>query len=608
MTLKKWIVIMLAAMLLCACLFMAMNILVDPFGVFGDVLLDWYSYDMTMNPRTAKIAYLDKHYEEYDSYIIGCSKTSSFSADTLEQYYEGSSFYNMLMYGGDLYDIEKTADYILDNYSPERIIINLGLEETVSYNTGSDDIKTRLHAKVDGSSVLTFYLEHLFLHPQYSWDKLTALRSNTYLPTTADVFDVETGAYDKSLRDVEAIGSLSAYESKYPAFSVSYGKYSSMPYMDTVVEAVARLKAKCEDMGVEFTLVLSPVYCTELRSYESEDLAEYWRALASVTDFWDFSGFTSVSYEPRYFYDAYHFRNAVGDMALARMFGDDSVYVPGDFGCLVTAENVEERLLTAFADEEVSTDSNSVQVPILLYHGIGYEEGNSLVVTPETFEAQMAALAEAGYTALFFSDLVSYVEQGTALPEKCVVITFDDGYENNYEYAMPILEKYGMKATVHVIGVSVGKDSYKDTGVAIYPHFDAEQAAEMLASGVIDLQSHSFDMHQSHGLDEDARLGVLQKEGESESGYIAALRSDFALSKALLADLGADVTCFAYPQGYYTELSEAILREEGVKVTLSVNDGVAEIVRGLPQSLLALERLNITENDSPEGLLQRIGG
>lgn len=608
MTLKKWIIIMLAVMLLCACAFMAMNVIVDPFGVFGDSFLDWYSYDMTMNPRTSKIAYLDREHENYNSYIIGCSKTSSFSAETLEKYYPGSSFYNMLMYGGDMYDIEKTALYIIENYSPERIIINLGLEETVSYNTGSDDLKTCLHAKVDGSSLLTFYLRHLFLHPQYSWDKLSALREDTYLPTTADVFDVETGAYDKSLRDVEAIGSLEAYRLKYPAFAVSYGKYSSMPYTETVARAVGNIKSECERRGIEFALILSPEYCTELRSYEREDLENYWRALAAVTDFWDFSGFTSVSYDSRYFYDAYHFRNAVGDMALARMFGDESVYVPDDLGYHVSAENVEERLLTAFYDSGEAAQDNSASVPILLYHGIGYEKGNSLIVTPETFESQMSALHDAGYTAVFFDELLAYVEKGEALPEKAVVISFDDGYENNYEYAMPILEKYGLCATVHVIGVSLGKDTYKDTGVAIYPHFDADQAEEMLSSGVFDLQSHSYDMHQSETLDADARVGVLQKSGEGESEYISALRADVRKSIAQLRGLGSDAFVFAYPQGYYTSLSEAVLREEGIKISLSVNDGVAEIIKGLPQSLLALERLNVTEADSPERLLQRIGG
>lgn len=608
MKLKPWLLVMTATMAVCACLFMGMNLLADPFGVFGDKVLDWYEYDMTMNPRTSKISYLDKHWQEYDSYIIGCSKTSSFSVEKLEMYYKGASFYNLLMYGGDLYDIETTANYILDNYQPKRILINLGLEEATVYNTGEDDVKTQLHAKVGGQSELLFYLKHLFLHPQYTWDKLWARKDDAYLPTAADVFDVETGSYNKSVRDVEPIGSLETYEAKYPAFDTTYAPYDSMPYAEQVATALERLKARCMEQNVEFMLLLSPIYCQELRTYEKEDLDAYWTALADVTDFWDFSGFTSVSYDPRYFYDAYHFRNAVGDMALARIFGDESIYVPDDFGCYVTADNVAQRLETCFVDSGVVSEDISIEVPILLYHRIGYESDNPLVVTPETFEAQITALKEAGYTAVFFDELVDYVEKGVPLPEKPVVITFDDGYLSNYEYAFPILEKTGMKATVHVIGVSVGKDTYKDTGVSIYPHFSTQQGSEMIASGVMDLQSHSYDMHQSETMDADPRTGVLQKEKESEEDYIEAFRSDFRRSREQLEEMGADVSVFAYPLGYYTELSEVLLREEGIKVTLTVNDGVAEIIKGLPQSLLNLERLNITEGDTPQRLLERMAG
>ena len=87
-----------------------------------------------------------------------------------------------------------------------------------------------------------------------------------------------------------------------------------------------------------------------------------------------------------------------------------------------------------------------------------------------------------------------------------------------------------------------------------------------------------------------------------------ALRTDFRRSREQLEKMGADIFVFAYPQGYYTDLSEALLREEGIKVTLTVNDGVAEIVKGLPQSLLGLERLNITEGDDPLRLLERMAG
>lgn len=89
------------------------------------------------------------------------------------------------------------------------------------------------------------------------------------------------------------------------------------------------------------------------------------------------------------------------------------------------------------------------------------------------------------------------MEKGEALPEKPVVITFDDGYQSNYEYAYPILKKYGMKATIFVIGSSVGKDEYKDTGLPMLPHFGVSEAREMENSGLISIQSHTYDLHQN---------------------------------------------------------------------------------------------------------------
>lgn len=135
-----------------------------------------------------------------------------------------------------------------------------------------------------------------------------------------------------------------------------------------------------------------------------------------------------------------------------------------------------------------------VQVPILLYHHFS-EQGSG--VTPETFELHMRTLAEAGYTAVTFDQLVNYVQRRGELPERPVCITMDDGYLSNYEIAWPILERYGMKATIFVIGSSVGHtERYKDTEYPITPHFTWEQGREMVRSGTVDLQCHTYDMHQ----------------------------------------------------------------------------------------------------------------
>ena len=171
-----------------------------------------------------------------------------------------------------------------------------------------------------------------------------------------------------------------------------------------------------------------------------------------------------------------------------------------DFGAYVTADNVAEHVAQMAQAEPLPLEEYTAQVPVLMYHHISEEGNDSTELSPEAFEAQIAALAEAGYTAVFPEDLAAYVREGKELPEKPIVITFDDGYLSNYEYAYPILKKYGMVATIFVIGSTVGDtEHYKDTDYPITPHFSCEQAKEMVDSGVISIQSHTYDMHQWGG-------------------------------------------------------------------------------------------------------------
>lgn len=620
MSFKKWIAVFISTVILVGALTAGFNALVDPFGIFGDVLFDWYAYDMTQNPRVAKIAYLDRHHEKYDSYIIGCSKTGSYSTEALNEYYGGASFYNMLMYGGDMYDIEMTARYILENYSPKNIVVNMGLEETVRYDTEADDMKANLHAKVDGSSLLLFYGKYLFANPSYAVDKIAAWISDEYLVNENDVFIPETGAYDKSVRDVERISGLKQYLETYPAFRTVLKK-ESLDAMDECLDSIRSIRDMCDEKGVSFMLIISPIYHTEMDMYDKAQLAEFLTRLSQITPYWDFSGYNSVSFEPRYFYDPYHFRNAVGDMALARIFGDDSKYVPEGFGRYVDEDNIDTHLAGYFSGAVAGTDSagtgpaagypdiddHTCRVPILMYHHLDDEVTNSSVITPERFEEHLAALKDAGFNAITLHQLAAYVEKGEELPDNPVVITFDDGYSSNYELAYPLLKKYDMAATINVIGVSVGAEIYKDTGVPITPHFSFEEAREMLQSGLIDIQSHSYDMHNSEQLDEDYRQGVFMKAGESEEEYISAFRSDFERSRREIEEnTEAKVIAYAYPNGFYTTLSEVLLGEMGVKITFTIEEGMNTVIKGLPQSLRAMKRYRAGEDISGSELVERI--
>ena len=312
----------------------------------------------------------------------------------------------------------------------------------------------------------------------------------------------------------------------------------------------------------------------------------------------------------RYFYDATHFRNCVGDMALARIFGDESVYVPEDFGVLVTAENVSRRLQQIYAACALPEESISANVPILMYHHLDPQAdgSNSMAVTPAQFDRQMAALKEAGYTAVSPEQLRAYVQSGQPLPEKPVLITFDDGYYSNYEYAFPILQKYGMKATIFVIGSSVGHMKYyKDTQFTLTPHFGEAEIREMQASGLITIQSHTYDMHQTAKYETGpARETVLALPGETEEHYISALQEDLRQQRQLLEDLCGEIWAMAYPCGLYDDLSRTVLHEDGIAMTVTTDPGENVILKGVEQSLMDLNRYLVTEDTAPRQLLEMV--
>ena len=101
------------------------------------------------------------------------------------------------------------------------------------------------------------------------------------------------------------------------------------------------------------------------------------------------------------------------------------------------------KLISRCVPKAASSSGKSVQVPVLMYHDVSYL-GRGYSKTPEIFEKQMQELKDAGFHTVFFSQVIDYVENGTPLPEKPIVITFDDGYATNYTYVYPILQKLGM--------------------------------------------------------------------------------------------------------------------------------------------------------------------
>lgn len=254
-----------------------------------------------------------------------------------------------------------------------------------------------------------------------------------------------------------------------------------------------------------------------------------------------------------------------------------------------------------------------VPVPILMYHGLAEPSQGAAggAVRTDQFQAHLDLLTQKGYTPILYDDLRRFVLQGQALPEKPVILTFDDGYRNNLTLAAPLLRQHGFCGEIAVIGCSVGKDTYKDTGRAITPHFSLAEALPWVEGGVLSLHSHSYDMHQVNALDgADCRVGALPLPNESPQDYAAAFARDRDQVQALLAQIVPRERgeVFTYPYGDFSDATEAVLRDLQVPITVTTARGIARPVKGMPKSLKLLPRFDIGPETSAQDLLEMLEG
>lgn len=599
---KKWLFMVLCALLCALLVWTGMNFIVDPFNAFGDRVMKWDSYTQTLNPRNSKITYISERFDEFDSYVVGSSSAASFLPQTLDKYFD-ASFYNMFHYGSDIQYDKELTQYLLKNDDVKNIVLVVGLNEAVVDGVQDMKIVDYKNYRMTGESKWSYYPKFLFADPDYAFEKIKSYFEDTELPQPFDVFVPGEGTYDKRKREVESIGELSAYMELHSEDFYAEPGSNSLKIIDKLVENVGEIRRMCEEAGAELTVVVPPVYESHLNIYTEETLNELYTKLAGVTDYWNFA-VSSVSGDGRYFYDMTHTRNELINMALARMFEDNEVYYPENFGIYCKlGDNVSVEMMKSTQGKE----SYTKVVPIMLYHDFNLTPEDS-PTSQATFKRHMELLWTNGFEPVSFEQLIDFVEKGTPLPEKPVAITFDDGYSSNYELAFPVLQEYGFKGTIFVIGCSVGHEKYyKDTEFELTPHFGQKEISEMEGSGLVSVESHTYDMHQWPPFESGDKIrdSILPFEDESEADYIKALTNDIEKQNALFESVGLPPSqVIAFPGGRYDDLVNVVLKANGYKVTIATdNSRVNTVVAGLPQSLLNLGRISADDGLSDEALL-----
>lgn len=206
----------------------------------------------------------------------------------------------------------------------------------------------------------------------------------------------------------------------------------------------------------------------------------------------------------------------------------------------------------------------------LMYHQVLKDESRAgkYIITPNELESDLAYLSGNGYVSVLPSQLVKIREQGGRLPEKTVVITFDDGYETGLYYVLPLLKKYGMKAVINVVGSYTDEYSrINEEGKHLsYAYLTWNEIKTLSDSGYVEIGNHTYDMHSNNG----DRNGCTRKENESDEQYRTVLYEDAArLSDKLQQVTGKRTVAFAYPFGSLSEGRAEIIGSAGISVFMT---------------------------------------
>ena len=244
------------------------------------------------------------------------------------------------------------------------------------------------------------------------------------------------------------------------------------------------------------------------------------------------------------------------------------------------------------------------RVTVVMYHGVHNMAGTSpWAITPGEFEADLQYLRSNGYETVTIGQLIHYVNGKGTLPPKPILLTFDDGYKNNYTEVLPLLERYDAKISLSVIGNKIDMWSNRSDINTIDGYCTWDDLRALRASGRVDIGSHTWDMHSGNG-----RLGCAIKIGENVNSYKALLRGDLTRLQDTLRDRsGVIPRFFAYPNGVRCNPAHEVLREMGFSATLSTTVGHNVIKKGDSNCLYDLKRVNRSPGYGVGDILRQFG-
>lgn len=239
-----------------------------------------------------------------------------------------------------------------------------------------------------------------------------------------------------------------------------------------------------------------------------------------------------------------------------------------------------------------SEASEPTVLPVLVYHHIQEKVQSDVSCTPEQFETQILALKRAGFTPLNLTQTQLFLAGALTGIARPVLVTFDDGYESLYHFALPIARKLNFPMTVFVVTSRIGRK------LQFAQYLNENQIREMSESGLFDFGSHTHDLHTETTVIYDA-FGDT-----SENPVNRLISRDLRISSSRLESIvGHRPQALAWPYGKFNSIFTAAARLNGYKLHFTSAAGYNEP----GANPFAIKRIPVTARDNPVSVIRKAG-
>lgn len=336
---KKWITIFLIVGVMSVVSLNLVNYVVDPFNVFQTPFL---KHQYQMNERFMKVKYLEQHNKEFNGYIFGSSRIGTTYPSSVEKYIKNSKLYNFTLSNANFYDyLNHLKFFIKRQYPIHTLYLQIDINSMSKYGAVASDYLRKPHPYVMNSSLMLYYMDYLNgLFPLSLKGKIL----KNINPTSDMNYFIENGMWTKPNSEKEIQNEYLKYEKRVWKGKERNQRKEIYSTSDQSMGALSEIIKLCKANNIKLYVFTTPHNQHMMDTFVVEDYLHYLKDIAQLTEFYDFTGYNSVTTNNFNYYEKSHYRPHLGDWVAGRIFNDKSIEIPEDFGVLVNQENIKSHI------------------------------------------------------------------------------------------------------------------------------------------------------------------------------------------------------------------------------------------------------------------------